>query len=476
MAIDYDFLKGLPKEQGYDYLRQMLSGGLGTYTPGTEGEGSGEAYIPGEAGYYANLGKGVPTLPSYEWEGNEVSPWGPRTGTHAIIESSDPSRSYVAQFDPEGNFIDVGRQLADSWYDKEVMGVPLGAFLPLAGAAAGAYFPPGMEGLVSGAGSEVALGGTAADTLGTTAAGFGELGSGTFGMNAAYTPATLAAAESAVLPTLTPAMTSLGYTALPGAAALGEGVLGLAAGPGAAGPMSFLDASKSAIAAGAEGGLSASPFEALLTAGKSAYSTAKDAYTTAKPAFDLAAKGKKVYDALTGKSGPNTTGTSGLGGLGGLGGILALGLLMSQLNRDRNAQPQGATPVIPRLRSRVQQNAFTIGPNGEKIAPKSYFGEPQYYAAGGGIGGLAGGGQASRPIRGDGDGVSDSIPAEINGSEPAALADGEFVIDARTVAELGNGSSDAGTRKLEAMVARVHEARAKARRGEDSGADRHMPV
>lgn len=90
----------------------------------------------------------------------------------------------------------------------------------------------------------------------------------------------------------------------------------------------------------------------------------------------------------------------------------------------------------------------------------------------GGIAMLAGG----RYLRGPGDGVSDSIPAKFERSgQPARLADGEFVIDARTVSEIGNGSSEAGARKLYAMMDRVHRARKTAKRGKPSGADKYLP-
>lgn len=90
----------------------------------------------------------------------------------------------------------------------------------------------------------------------------------------------------------------------------------------------------------------------------------------------------------------------------------------------------------------------------------------------GGIAMLAGG----RYLRGPGDGVSDSIPAKFEQSgQPARLADGEFVIDARTVSEIGNGSSEAGARKLYAMMDRVHKARKTAKRGKPSGADKYLP-
>jgi hypothetical protein len=93
--------------------------------------------------------------------------------------------------------------------------------------------------------------------------------------------------------------------------------------------------------------------------------------------------------------------------------------------------------------------------------------------AAGGLAGLARGG---RFLRGPGDGTSDSIKASINGQQPARLADGEFVIDARTVSEIGNGSSTAGAKKLYAMMDRVHAARRSAARGKPSSADKYLPA
>ena len=76
----------------------------------------------------------------------------------------------------------------------------------------------------------------------------------------------------------------------------------------------------------------------------------------------------------------------------------------------------------------------------------------------------ASGGQVS-------DGVSDSVPANIDGKQPAALSQGEFVVPARVVAEIGNGSSDAGAAKLARMLAKVEAKARSARRGKPSGAD-----
>ena len=66
-----------------------------------------------------------------------------------------------------------------------------------------------------------------------------------------------------------------------------------------------------------------------------------------------------------------------------------------------------------------------------------------------------------RLLRGPGDGVSDSIPATIAGKQPARLADGEFVIPARIVSEIGNGSTDAGAKRLYAMMDKIQAGRKK---------------
>jgi hypothetical protein len=82
------------------------------------------------------------------------------------------------------------------------------------------------------------------------------------------------------------------------------------------------------------------------------------------------------------------------------------------------------------------------------------------YAAGGisSLGSYSDGGQL---LKGPGDGVSDSIPAQIGARQPARLADGEFVVPARIVSELGNGSTDAGAKQLYAMMDRVQKNRNK---------------
>jgi len=102
------------------------------------------------------------------------------------------------------------------------------------------------------------------------------------------------------------------------------------------------------------------------------------------------------------------------------------------------------------------------------------------YAAGGGISDLGNYSDGGRLLRGPGDGVSDSIPAVIGQRQPARLADGEFVVPARIVSELGNGSTEAGARKLYAMMDRVQKARKKSvgkgKVAANTKADKHLPA
>jgi hypothetical protein len=93
------------------------------------------------------------------------------------------------------------------------------------------------------------------------------------------------------------------------------------------------------------------------------------------------------------------------------------------------------------------------------------------------LGGYSDGG---RLLRGPGDGVSDSIPATIANKQPARLADGEFVVPARIVSEIGNGSTEAGARKLYAMMDRVQSARSKTvgkgKIAKNTRADKYLPA
>lgn len=96
---------------------------------------------------------------------------------------------------------------------------------------------------------------------------------------------------------------------------------------------------------------------------------------------------------------------------------------------------------------------------------------------GGGIASMAKGGMPPRFLSGGGDGMSDDIPATINGKQPARLADGEFVIPADVVSHLGNGSSKAGAKQLYSMMDKVRTARTGTKKqGKEINPAKYMPA
>lgn len=119
--------------------------------------------------------------------------------------------------------------------------------------------------------------------------------------------------------------------------------------------------------------------------------------------------------------------------------------------RSYVAAPKGPEPYVG--------GQLNVNPPGTKPDTTQY-----QEAAKGGImglsdlGGYAAGGNP-RLLKGPGDGMSDNIPATINGRQPARLADGEFVIPADVVSHLGNGSTEAGAKVLHQMMTKVRQER-----------------
>lgn len=68
------------------------------------------------------------------------------------------------------------------------------------------------------------------------------------------------------------------------------------------------------------------------------------------------------------------------------------------------------------------------------------------------------GGKAEGMVEGGGDGMSDSVPATIDGKQDLLVSKDEYVVDAPTVAMIGNGSSAAGAEKLDNMREEVRKA------------------
>jgi hypothetical protein len=195
----------------------------------------------------------------------------------------------------------------------------------------------------------------------------------------------------------------------------------------------------------------------------------------------------------------NNTKTVGGGGGGGGGGgtktagksdnnmLLMLLALMAMMNKG-GGESKGSGAVIPSLSADRKQLPY--GPiSGSKARPGaggvSYFSPTTYTQkaagggmmyGGGGISDLGGYSDGGRLLKGPGDGVSDSIPATIGGKQPARLAEGEFVVPARIVSELGNGSTNAGAQKLYAMMDRVQNARRKTKNvAADTKAHKYLP-
>jgi hypothetical protein len=144
-----------------------------------------------------------------------------------------------------------------------------------------------------------------------------------------------------------------------------------------------------------------------------------------------------------------------------------------QANQAAGIQTMGGQATSNPLSNIAQTSAS----QGTGSSPQAYYGGSQL---GGGLGGqlggsgsqgafplqgqygivkMAAGGMAPRFLSGGGDGMSDSIKANINGNQEARLADGEFVIPADVVSHIGNGSSKAGAKQLYSMMDRVRQAR-----------------
>ena len=156
---------------------------------------------------------------------------------------------------------------------------------------------------------------------------------------------------------------------------------------------------------------------------------------------------------------------------------------MSTFDRGRGMYPQGminktnfATPTQRPASMEVVQGDYDMA-----VDPMT--GLPPINMAMGGSSGeynLGSYSDGGRLLKGPGDGVSDDIPAMIGKKQPARLADGEFVIPARIVSELGNGSTDAGARRLYAMMDRIQSKRQKsAKKGKfaiNTKAEKDLPA
>ena len=147
-----------------------------------------------------------------------------------------------------------------------------------------------------------------------------------------------------------------------------------------------------------------------------------------------------------------------------LAGTLLTGASEAEKERDLYEEERRRQEAEDERRKRLGQQAFEYS--------QRPIDTRMMYGAGGGLVALARGGMTymeaggttgptgqPRMVAGNGDGMSDSVPATIEGVQEARLANDEFVIPADVVADIGNGSSSAGARKLYDMMDRIREAR-----------------
>jgi hypothetical protein len=197
-----------------------------------------------------------------------------------------------------------------------------------------------------------------------------------------------------------------------------------------------------------------------------------EGYLTAMALADAANAG--------GGGGPGNDGGGGGGGTGG-GGSGGNAAGAAAASGGGNAAPGTGNASTSAAATSAAASAASVGVGDADASGGRRGGRVVGYAMGGGLGSLGSYSDGGRLLKGPGDGVSDSIPATIGAkNQPARLADGEFVIPARIVSELGNGSTDAGAKKLYAMMDRVQRARGKTtgknKVAANSRADKYLPA
>jgi hypothetical protein len=155
--------------------------------------------------------------------------------------------------------------------------------------------------------------------------------------------------------------------------------------------------------------------------------------------------------------------------------------VVNNLKADPNYQPKNPieSAIVKQIKGTDQaqqgQGLGSLAPS-QPMAPSynpSVAMGPTYYAGMNAPRGYAHGGY----LDGQGDGMSDSIPATIEGKQPARLADGEFVVPADVVSHIGNGSSKAGSKRLYSMLDRVRKARTgHTKQGKEIKPEKYMPA
>lgn len=313
----------------------------------------------------------------------------------------------------------------------------LNTILPMLASAAAIYFTGGAGAAGAGAGA------------GAGAAGAGA--GGGLGAWMAANPGAVGAGAGALTGALVAPSGESGYGALYGGLS-GYGMSGMMPGlteafsPAAAAPASNLakaqapQALQESMAQTAAAGAGAPMPAGITSVAPAANSLAggpwqdASAAMSATPSAASTAAGPSFFD----KYGKSMLAT----------GVGALGMAsLEDLNEGSSGVPTGPTGQIrPYKFNPMQPKKDKYG----SIIPGQYT-APSYTAlprTSYGLGGM---------VAGRGDGLSDSVPAVIDGRQPAQLSDGEFVVSSDVVSALGGGSTNAGARKLYAMMNRVRQ-------------------
>jgi hypothetical protein len=153
-------------------------------------------------------------------------------------------------------------------------------------------------------------------------------------------------------------------------------------------------------------------------------------------------------------------------------------LTAAQIRQAKVNKRAYVTPPVAKRPTPMGQ--LNLRPPGAKADAAGSSLDPEMAAQGGimhsSLGGYAAGGNP-RLLKGPGDGMSDNIPATIAGKQPARLADGEFVIPADVVSHLGNGSTEAGAKRLHEMMNKVRKARTgNQKQGKQINPNKFMPA
>jgi hypothetical protein len=287
-----------------------------------------------------------------------------------------------------------------------------------------------------------------------------------------------------------------GLSALAGAGAAGAGAGGFGITPEA---IASLYGAEGAAGAGAAGAAGSGGFGIAPEAVSSLFSNAS---APVLAGTEFAATAPSLYGAaapgVAGAAGTAAGGAAGTAGSSLLGDAAKAGItklisdpkLLASLgvgiagaaaaNKDRSEMPSAGLKSLPQYTfNREALPIDTTRQPGKSPAQRYFKDSYTKLAAGGGIAGLprneykAGG----RYLSGPGDGMSDNIKANIDGVQEARLADGEFVIPADVVSHIGNGSSNAGAKRLHTMMARLRKARTgNPKQGKQIKPEKYLPA